>query len=95
MNEIARDYCIDELAPTCNAYPDAECVFSGCGGCHEYFVDPFQNIITNCDQNICTLPMEIGICKAAIPRYYYVCKLFVQICFIYSYKNSCKQKTEC
>eukprot|EP01084_Bolivina_argentea_P091350 164448_1 len=65
------DYCNGLLKPICGAYPNAQCKFNGCGECNTYFVDTFDQIIRNCDDNICTLPAETGICRAAFPRYYF------------------------
>eukprot|EP01083_Nonionella_stella_P293443 997922_1 len=67
-----RNYCHDELTPTCRSYPNAICRFTGCGGCTEYFVD-FNGDIVDCDKDkdICSIPKETGPCRAAIPRYYF------------------------
>eukprot|EP01084_Bolivina_argentea_P168221 291785_1 len=45
-----REYCqtTDPTSPfyiTCNAYPNARCSFTGCGGCYEYFVDSFGKVV--------------------------------------------------
>ena len=63
-----------QLCPRCNAFPDYACKQNqGCGGCGLYFENPLGDIKTleECQQDICTLPMEIGRCRAAIPRYYF------------------------
>eukprot|EP01084_Bolivina_argentea_P293762 505317_1 len=63
------EYC--GVDAKCNAFPDAICQFSSCGGCYEIFIDYEENIIENCDIDICSLVPEIGPCKAAITKYYY------------------------
>eukprot|EP01084_Bolivina_argentea_P300756 518683_1 len=55
----------------CKAYPHAECRFSGCGGCYEYFVDSSGAIIQDCDADICSLSSDAGPCEAIMPRYHY------------------------
>eukprot|EP01084_Bolivina_argentea_P158192 275596_1 len=65
------DYCNGPLTQSCPAYPDAQCRFNGCGGCNTYFVDITNQIIEDCDANICTFPPETGLCKAAFKRYYF------------------------
>ena len=87
----AADYCYRPLSPfigqdqlpfLCDAYPDAMCKFTGCGGCFEYFEDSQGNIYTldDCQQDICLLNVDSGPCEAAIPSWYYD-----------SYSNKCKQ----
>eukprot|EP01084_Bolivina_argentea_P239521 402573_1 len=62
------NYC---WTASCSAYPDAKCQMNRCGGCDTYFVDAFDQIIQDCDTDICTLTAEFGDCKGRMPRYYY------------------------
>ena len=57
----------------CTAYPEAQCKFTSCGGCTEYYEDSQGTIITldECNIDICTLPVECGPCESRITRYFY------------------------
>merc|ERR1712129_475861 len=81
-----RQYCVaEESSPfylECAAYPDAECQFTGCGGCTEYFTDALGSVITDCGADLCTLQADVGTCKASFRRWYFDktdgrCKRFV------------------
>jgi len=66
-----RDYCHDEMAPSCPSHPDAQCRFSACGGCHEYFTDYMGNVIQDCNADVCSLAKEVGPCRASMNRYFF------------------------
>eukprot|EP01084_Bolivina_argentea_P029884 55445_1 len=70
-----RPYCPTDRSSgwytKCNAYPRAQCRYTGCGGCTEYFADSMGNIIQDCNVDVCALPAATGPCRAAFPRYFY------------------------
>jgi hypothetical protein len=66
---------------TCDAAPDALCTPNFCGGCFAIYTDESNEVI-DCD-DICQLPIEVGPCRAAIPRWAYDADAGECVQFIY------------